>query len=246
MQCILKFNLSGKRYPITIHLHEKWFSRVLAQAHRHPRQEGTLATLIAAGKYPWFSDDKGEWSIRNDVTYWETRISKEANGSGGPLTTTSNGRFIGPEVPFGHVMSTYHKEPVLLIESSMGNRALSFDFRPPSSGKTDEEKANEFCGLEYDLMIQGVHKTLKNIEEVIPNYKGQGYEIEGFVWFQGYKDKNVPKETYEKHLYKPDQRPAKEFKTPKLKAVVATVGFEDEDGARTFYDMGGSNGRCRS
>ena len=122
-------------------------------------------------------------------------------------------------------MGTYHKEPVLLIESSMGNRALSFDFRPPSSGKTDEEKANEFCGLEYDLMIQGVHKTLKNIEEVIPNYKGQGYEIEGFVWFQGHKDKNVPKETYEKHLVNLIKDLRKEFKRPKLKAVVATVGF---------------------
>ena len=214
----------GKRYPITI-TYMKSGSAAFWLKHIDIPGKGDLATLIAAGKYPWFSDDKGEWSIRNDVTYWETRISKEANGSGGPLTTTSNGRFIGPEVPFGHVMGTYHNEPVLLIESSMGNRALSFDFRPPSSGKTDEEKANEFCGLEYDLMIQGVHKTLKNIEEVIPNYKGQGYEIEGFVWFQGHKDKNVPKETYEKHLINLIKDLRKEFKTPKLKAVVATVGF---------------------
>ena len=73
-----------KRYPITITYMKEWFpDRVLAQAHRRSRQED-LATLIAAGKYPWFRDDKGEWSIRNDVTYWETRISKEANGSGGP------------------------------------------------------------------------------------------------------------------------------------------------------------------
>ena len=85
--------------------------------------------------------------VRNDVTYWETRISKEEGGSGGPLSTTSNGKFIGPEVPFGYVVGTYHEEPVLLIESSMGNRALGFDFRPPSSGKTEEEEANEFCGL---------------------------------------------------------------------------------------------------
>ena len=98
----------------------------------------------------------------NDVTYWETRISAEG-GSGGPLSTTSNGKFIGPEVPFGYVMGTYHEEPVLLIESSMGNRALSFDFRPPSSGKSDEEQANKFCGLEYDLMVAGVRNTLKNI-----------------------------------------------------------------------------------
>ena len=124
----------------------------------------------------------------------------EEGGKGGALSTTSNGRFIGPEVPFGYVMGTYHEEPVLLIESSMGNRALSFDFRPPSSGKTEEEKANRFCGFEYDAMVEGVHRTLTNIDKVVPNYKGQGYEIAGFVWFQGHKDKNVPKAEYERHL----------------------------------------------
>ncbi|MEM7235800.1 MAG: sialate O-acetylesterase, partial [Planctomycetota bacterium] len=187
--------------------------------------KGDLQSLIAQGKYTWFADEKGEWTVRNDVTYWETRVSKQEGGSGGPLTTTSNGRYIGPEVPFGYVMGTYHDEPVLLIESSMGNRALSFDFRPPSSGKTEEEKANKFCGYEYDAMVKGVHSTLKNIAKIVPNYRGQGYEIAGFVWFQGHKDKNVPKAVYEKHLVNLIQDVRKEFQAPDMKAVVATVGF---------------------
>ncbi|GIS60733.1 MAG: hypothetical protein CM1200mP2_29580 [Planctomycetaceae bacterium] len=94
------------------------------------------------------------------MTYWETRISKKEGGSGGLLSTTSNGKFIGPEVPFGYVMGSYHEEPVLLIESSMGNRSLSFDFRPPSSGKTEKEKGNKFCGFEYTAMVEGVQRPL--------------------------------------------------------------------------------------
>ena len=215
---------AGKRYPIQIHYMKAgsaafWLKQIDLEG------KGDLAKLIEDGKYTWFSDDEGAWTVRNDVTYWETRISKEEYGSGGPLTTTSNGKFIGPEVPFGYVMGTYHEEPVLLIESSMGNRALNFDFRPPSSGKTEEEKANEYCGYEYDAMVKGVHKTLKHIDQIVPNYAGQGYEIAGFVWFQGHKDKDVPKEVYEKHLVNLIQDLRKEFKTPKMPAVVATVGF---------------------
>lgn len=214
----------GKRYSISITYLEGgsaafWLKHIDLKGH------GDLASLNQEGKYSWFAEENGEWTVRNDVTYWETRVSKEEGGSGGPLSTTSNGKFIGPEVPFGYVMGTYHDEPVLLIESSMGNRALSFDFRPPSSGKTEEEKGNQYCGYEYKAMIDGVNKTLKNIEKIVPNYKGQGYEIAGFVWFQGHKDKNVPKAEYEKHLVNLIKDVRKEFETPKMPAVVATVGF---------------------
>ena len=218
----------GKRYPIKI-TYMKGGSAAFWLKHIDLPGKGDLTSLIEAGRYPWFADDSGEWITRDDVTYWETRISKQEGGSGGPLSTTSNGRFIGPEVPFGFVMGDYHKEPVLLIESSMGNRALSFDFRPPSSGKTDEEAANEYCGLEYDLMVKGVRSTLENIDKIVPDYHGQGYEIAGFVWFQGHKDKNVPKAEYERHLVNLIQDLRKEFNVPDLRVVVATVGFSGMD-----------------
>ena len=214
----------GRRYEVTI-TYLRGGSAAFWLKHIDLKGQGDLATLNQQGKYTWFADDEGKWTVRNDVTYWETRISKEEGGSGGPLTTTSNGRFMGPEVPFGYVMGTYHDEPVLLIESSMGNRALSFDFRPPSSGKNEEERANEYCGLEYDLMVKGVRGALQNIGRIVPGYKGQGFDIAGFVWFQGHKDKNVPKEVYEKHLANLIKDLRKEFKTPEMPAVVATVGF---------------------
>ena len=218
----------GKRYPVTI-TYLRGGSAAFWLKHIDLKGQGDLTTLIREGKYTWFADDEGKWTVRNDVTYWETRISKEDGGSGGLLSTTSNGRFIGPEVPFGYVMGSYHEEPVLLIESSMGNRSLSFDFRPPSSGKTEKEKGNKFCGYEYTAMVDGVHKTLKNINRVVPNYQGQGYEIAGFVWFQGHKDKNVSRTVYEKHLVNLIEDLRKEFKTPKMPVVVASVGFNGMD-----------------
>lgn len=218
----------GKRYPLTITYMSDgsaalWLKRVDLEG------KGDLTTLTGKGSYRWFIDNEDEWTVRKDATYWDVRLSKEELGSGGPLSTTSNGRFMGPEVPFGYVMAAYHDAHVLLIESSMGNRALSFDFRPPSSPKTDKEKKNKYCGLEYDLMVEGVHRTLKNLDKVIPGYQGQGYEIEGFVWWQGHKDKGVPKNVYEKHLVNLIQDVRKEFTAPEMKVAVATVGFGGMD-----------------
>jgi hypothetical protein len=130
---------------------------------------------------------------------------------------------IGPEVGFGYVMGTFHDEQVLLIKTAQGNRSLEFDFRPPSSGRT--QPTNDFEGLEYRLMVNGVRETLEKINKIVPGYKGQGYEMAGFGWFQGHKDKDAPKEEYEKHLVNLINDLRQEFKVPKMPVVVATVGF---------------------
>ncbi len=151
-------------------------------------------------------------------------MAKEGKGS--PLSPTSNnGKSIGPELGFGHVLGAFHDEQVLLIKTAQGNRSLGFDFRPPSSGRT--APGNEFESAEYGLMIEGVRKTLENIETVVPGYQGQGYEISGFAWFQGHKDSFSEEgiAEYEKHLVNLINDVRGEFKVPELPVVVATVGF---------------------
>lgn len=175
------------------------------------------------GKFPWLVDGEGNWTVRDDVYFQEARLAKEGKGS--KLTATSNGKSIGPELGFGHVVGTFHDEQVLLIKTAQGNRSLGFDFRPPSSGRTDPN--NQFESAEYRLMIEGVRKTLDDIQNVVPNYKGQGYEIAGFVWFQGHKDSfsDSAISEYEQHLVNLIKDVRKEFSKPKLPIVVATVGF---------------------
>ncbi len=161
--------------------------------------------------------------MRNDVYFQEARLAEDGKGS--PLSAISNGKSIGPELGFGHVVGTFHDEQVLLIKTAQGNRSLGFDFRPPSSGRTDPD--NEFEAVEYKLMVEGVRKTLDNIDKVVPGYKGQGYKIAGFVWFQGHKDSFAEQSIaeYEKHLVNLINDVRKEFEKPKLPVVVATVGF---------------------
>jgi alpha-galactosidase len=184
------------------------------------------------GKFPWLVDGEGNWTVRNDVYFQEARLAKDGRGS--PLSATSNGKSIGPELGFGHVLGTFHDEQVLLIKTAQGNRSLGFDFRPPSSGRTDPD--NEFEAIEYKLMVEGVRKTLDQIDKVVPGYQGQGYEIAGFVWFQGHKDSfdETLIANYEKNLVNLINDVRKEFKKPALPSVIATIGFGGHDMQEKF------------
>ena len=212
---------AGKRYPLTI-AYLKGGSAAFWLEQVDLVGKGDLVTLTKQDKkFPYLLDDKGEWVVRNDVYFQEARVAPEGKGS--PLSATSNGKSIGPEVGFGFVMGTFHDEQVLLIKTAMGNRSLGSDFRPPSSGRVVADSPWE--GLEYRLMIKGVRQTLDTIDKVVPGYAGQGYEVAGFGWFQGHKDSGSTKEAYEKNLVNLIADLRKEFKAPKMKAVVATVGF---------------------
>ena len=133
--------------------------------------KGDLETVTKCDKkFPYLVGDDGKWTVRNDVYFQEARLTE--NGKGCALSAAANSKClpkcnsIGPEVGFGYVMGTFHDEQVLLIKTAQGNRSLNWDFRPPSSGKTDPN--NKFEGIEYKLMLEGVHKTLDNIAQIVP------------------------------------------------------------------------------
>lgn len=224
---------AGKLYPIKI-TYFKGGSTALWISQEDLQGKGDLETVTKRDKeFPWLIDDKGNWTVRNDVYFYDARI----NFKGSPLTATSNGKGIGPELGFGYVLGTYHDEQVLLIKTAMGNRALGYDFRPPSSGRNDPDSKWE--GLEYRLMVEGVHKTLNNIKNIVPGYNGQGYEMAGFVWWQGHKDSFTPAliAEYEKNMVNMINDVRKEFNTPKMPAVIATVGFGGHRMAEKFVSI---------
>lgn len=115
---------------------------------------------------------------------------------------------IGPELTFGIYMQKMLNEPILIIKAAWGGKSLHTDFRPPSAGpyqfhesqiegfqkqgkdieqiKADKVQAT---GQYYRLMIDHVKKVLSDIERVYPDYDAdQGYQLAGFVWFQGWND----------------------------------------------------------
>lgn len=213
----------GKRHPFTItgfsgKAPRFWLRKLDLLGN------GDLESVVKRdGMFPWLLDGAGNWTARQDVWLQETRLTP--GGTGSPLIPTWNGKTFGPEIGFGHVLGTFHEEPVLLIKTAMGNRSLAFDFRPPSSGVIDPK--NEFESAEYKLTIQGVRDTLAKIDKIVPGYKGQGYELAGFAWWQGHKDSFAENDIaqYEKNLVNLINDLRKDLNAPKMPVVIAGVGF---------------------
>lgn len=213
----------GKRHPFTItgftgKSPRFWLRKIDMLGN------GDLEAVVKReGMFPWLLDGAGNWTARQDVWLQEARLTP--GGKGSPLIPTWNAKTFGPEIGFGHVLGTFHDEPVLLIKTAQGNRSLAYDFRPPSSGINDPK--SEFESAEYKLTIQGVRETLAQIDKLVPGYQGQGYELAGFAWWQGHKDSGAEKDIaeYEKNLVNLINDLRKDLKAPKMPVVIAGVGF---------------------
>ena len=121
---------------------------------------------------------------------------------------SGRGPKIGPELTFGIYMKQHVDEPILIIKTAWGGKSLNTDFRPPSAGpyefnaqqlenlkKQGKDIAQaragraKMTGQYYRLMMEHIKKVLGNIKRVYPAYDSKaGYELAGFVWFQGWND----------------------------------------------------------
>ncbi|MDA7882284.1 hypothetical protein N9A94_08255 [Akkermansiaceae bacterium] len=210
---------------------------------------GSLKTLVKfGGKYPYLMNDKGQWTARDDVYYRGV-----ATATGSHWLEVSGGR-IGPELGFGHAVGEAIDEPVLVLKTSQGNRSLGWDFLPPGSkqievdGKiyagykesplswdkgTEPKPINWYAGKQYDDCFTAAHEVLDNFDEQFPHWKGRGYEIVGFAWWQGDKDRysEVHASRYEENLVHLIETLRSEFKAPEAKFVVATLGQTEKENA---------------
>ncbi len=166
---------------------------------------------------------------------------------------------IGPEFTFGITMGKTLNEPILIIKTSWGGKDLHTAFRSPGAGPYvwSDYELNQFkqrgddlakskaekiqtTGAYYRMMMEHVKKVLGDIKRVVPDHDPkQGYELSGFVWFQGFNDL-VSDWTYDKgnqpggyDLYSTllaqfirDVR--KDLSAPKLPFVIGVMGIGGE------------------
>lgn len=150
-------------------------------------------------------------------------FGKLTAGYGSRQKPAEDGGKIGPEFTFGLTLDNELQEPVLIIKTAWGGKSLHTDFRPPSAGPyqlNDYQKKLYYgppghgipkdidqwladkkrdTGHYYRLMVEHVKKVLADPKRVVPGYDpAQGYELSGFVWFQGWNDM-VDGHTYPAH-----------------------------------------------
>jgi alpha-galactosidase len=135
-------------------------------------------------------------------------VGKLTSGFGARSVSTEDGGKIGPEFTFGIYTRKYVNEPILIIKTAWGGKSINTDFRPPSAGpyefnkkqletlnKQGEDLAkmkaerNAKVGRYFRMMMQHVRSVLADPGKIHPGYNAKdGYELSGFVWFQGWND----------------------------------------------------------
>jgi alpha-galactosidase len=210
---------------------------------------GSLHTVAKEQKkYPELVNEDGNWASRDDV--WYKGVVTATADKWLSIGCGAGDGQVGPELGFGWVVGDHHEEPVLILKASEGNRSLAWDFLPPGSERyevgdtvyagykdymSNWEKGTEpkppghgwYAGKQYDDCFDAAKKALSNFDENFPHWKDRGYEINGFVWWQGHKDSGneVHSANYEKNLTHLIKTLREDFKAPNAPFVVGTIGF---------------------
>ncbi|MDB4668666.1 sialate O-acetylesterase [bacterium] len=220
----------------------------------HLGMDPKTAPLLKAIRNP-----DGTAKLQRDVWISSIEPSLESGEKHGRLTVGygAGGREpkIGPELTFGITMQEHVGEPILLIKTSWGGKSLNTDFRPPSAGPYEfnqqqlenfkkraknvaeaRKEKTERTGVYYRLMLEHIHKVLADIRRVYPDYDVKaGYELAGFVWFQGWNDmvdgstyptRGQPGsyDAYSKNLAHFIRDVRRDLKAPKLPFVIGVMG----------------------
>jgi hypothetical protein len=190
---------------------------------------------------------------------WISSIGSADDEQLGKLTagfgSQARGPKIGPEFTFGIYVQKLLDEPILIIKTAWGGKSLHTDFRPPSAGPYEFSEAQlagfekqgkdldavraeraEATGRYYRLMVEHVRHVLADIKRVVPDYDAQqGYELAGFVWFQGWndmvdggvyphRDKPGGYDQYSDVLTKFIRDVRKDLSAPKMPFVIGVMG----------------------
>ncbi|MDG2224591.1 MAG: sialate O-acetylesterase [Rubripirellula sp.] len=192
-----------------------------------------------------FKPDGKTLMTRDDVWVANNVNGNLQPGFGGRRDYSKLGSNIGPEYSFGYYLGEAFDEQVLLIKYAPGGQSLYVNFRPPSAGKTGKEKLDNqmltqetadqwndgkvepVVGLQYRKMVRFVQNTLENLKTDFPDYDEKaGYEIAGFVWFQGFNDlfDETGRKQYGANLVHLIHDVRAEFDAPKMPVVVGVLG----------------------
>jgi alpha-galactosidase len=167
---------------------------------------------------------------------------------------------IGPELGIGWVLGEHFDEPVLLIKAAWGGRAVKHTFRPPSAMPTEEQleqrlaeihrkdpamtldALRESYGRDYRKILEETQRVLSDIQAYVPDYdESLGYELAGFIWFQGWNDgvgSGNPDYVDQMASFIRDIR--KDLKSPNLPFVIGQLGTDGSEAGgwiATFRDQ---------
>ncbi len=228
--------------------------RVGSQSRGGP--EGSLEMAVKEKKYPYLVDEAGHWSERNDVRYVRVMSGRGGGMQviNNEWMSVKACKTIGPEFGIAHFLGDAIDAPVMLLKSCIGNRSLGWDLLPPGSERYQMEvteksgqkitrtfagykdtpdswiegqpkkEVNWYAGKQYDDDVAHARKVLAEFDKYCPGAKG--WEIAGFFFWQGDKDRynTAHASRYELNLVNLIKQLRRDFEAPNAKFVLATLG----------------------
>lgn len=186
----------------------------------------------AKNGFEYLKDNSGKWAEREDVWFFHKHPKAGTKNCNLKVGLGANTGSVGPELAFGHIIGNHHKEQVLLIKCAWGGQPIGGSFRPPSSGPMADGSSPEYMGVKYRAVISETKEVLGNIKKYFPAYKGQGYEIMGFFWHQGWNDgcNRQFTQEYEVNMVNFVKDMRKDLELPNLPFIIATSGMGGKGG----------------
>jgi hypothetical protein len=172
------------------------------------------------------------WRTRQDAQVWWRDGGDNLGGTirkgpiGPPFHGTSRNpvpNHYGPEFGFGHVIGDFYADDdVLIIKIAWGGKSLAVDFRPPGAVAARGGQVGPF----YQAIFDYSRDVLDNLGTEFPQWAGQGYQIAGFGWHQGWNDRTnqTQNDEYEANMKDFIADVRTEFGLPELPFVIATTG----------------------
>ena len=111
-----------------------------------------------------------------------------------------------------------------IVKLGLGCRDLAERFRPPSAVANRGGRVGAF----FSAIIDNTREVLSNLDSEFPEWSGQGYEIVGFGWHQGFNDRISATFSAEYKDNLPDliSDVREVFNRPNLPFVIASTGMD--------------------
>ncbi len=197
-------------------------------------EKGNLTWLVnndKTGKYAHLINKDGTWKKRNDVYVYNIQGNGDLKTGELSVGYGVTDETIGPELEFGNITGDFYKEKVLIIKTAWGGKSLAVNFCSPGaisdSGYNRIPASEKDTGYYYVKMLATINEVLDSLPKYVPGYHGEGYQIMGFGWHQGWNDRvtTSANEVYEKNMVHFIKDVRRDLGTPNLPFVIATTGM---------------------
>jgi alpha-galactosidase len=244
--------LKGQRYPVAL-MYPKGGPAIFWMEQVDIKGKGDLEWVVKElGIYKCLVDDKGAWTNRSDVIYTDAYLGNGSSTPLGPTSNGRSigpelgfGYVMGAfhDEPVLLIKSCIGNRSLSWDYLPPGSERYEMVEKDPATGVektyvyagykdspdrwekgTQPQPGGWYAGKQYDECTAAVKKVLENFGTKYPEFKDQGYEVAGFVWFQGHKDtgSDLTASRYEQNLVNLIKAWRKEFNAPDAKFVVAT------------------------